>query len=840
MTTEAVPATPSNLDPAVARRMTPRILLSSLIGTSVEFYDFYIYATAASLIFGPLFFPASVPSLELIGAYASFGIAFMARPIGGAVFGHFGDRIGRKATLVASLLLMGISTACIGLLPTYAVAGWLAPLLLCTLRFGQGLALGGEWTGAVLLALENAPSGWKARFAMFAPLGAPIGFLMANGLFLALTIFLSPEEFTEWGWRVPFLASVPLVWMGLWIRFNLVETPEFAEAVAEAKPARVPLVEVVRDHSTQLIIGAFGVVACYSLYYIVTAFALGYGTTTLGYTRAAFLEIELIAILFMAASIVIASWLADRLTHERVLIWGCMGTILAGILLSPMMGSGSLLVIFIYLSLSLCAMGFVNGPLGAWLPSLFPARVRYSGTSLAFNIGGIIGGAFSPVIAQTLASSSGLLAVGFYLAITGGLSLVAFDASARARAVSALVQSERRYRSIFEQNHVSLCELDLSDLRERLDDISKAHGGTIRHYAESHLGFGAECAHLIRFVDVNDATVKLLNCQGAGDLLGSIDRFLPARSEALLSLVLAMEDGSDRYEKELKLVASGGRELTVLFVAALPRDRDALDRVACAMIDVTEREQAKEALLAAQGELARAGRVATVGAISATIAHEVNQPIGAVVMFAQACIRWLKAEKPDLQAATNAAEKVVQHSLRASQIIQRTREQIKGNQPKPEQLRLQDLIAEVIGLLDREIAASGTRIKTNLVDGDLQILANRVEMQQVIANLLTNALHAMGTTAQERRELRLKIDETEDGLVRLKVRDTGPGIDPDHLAKLFNPFFTTKSEGMGVGLSICKTIVEAHGGSLNAENHAEGGAVFQILLPPASMTSPSS
>ncbi|WJH41491.1 MFS transporter [Aliirhizobium terrae] len=381
------------------------------------------------------------------------------------MFGHFGDRIGRKATLVASLLLMGISTAGIGLLPTYAVAGWLAPVLLCTLRFGQGLALGGEWTGAVLLALENAPAGWKARFAMFAPLGAPIGFLMANGLFLALTILLSPEQFVDWGWRVPFLASVPLVWIGLWIRFNLVETPEFASAIAEARPARVPLLEVARKHGGQLVIGAFGVVACYSLYYIVTAFALGYGTTTLGFTRAEFLEIELVAILFMAASIIIASWLADRLSHERVLIWGCIGTIVSGILLAPMMGSGSLLVIFIYLSLSLCAMGFVNGPLGAWLPSLFPARVRYSGTSLAFNIGGIIGGAFSPVIAQTLASSSGLLAVGFYLAITGGISLVAFDASARSRALSALVQSERRYRSIFEQNHISLCELDFSEVR---------------------------------------------------------------------------------------------------------------------------------------------------------------------------------------------------------------------------------------------------------------------------------------------------------------------------------------------------------------------------------------
>ncbi|WJH41492.1 ATP-binding protein [Aliirhizobium terrae] len=340
---------------------------------------------------------------------------------------------------------------------------------------------------------------------------------------------------------------------------------------------------------------------------------------------------------------------------------------------------------------------------------------------------------------------------------------------------------------------------------------------------------------LIRFVDVNHATVKLLGCGSATELLGPITPFLPANSDALLPLVFAVEEGGHRFEREIRLRSADGREAIVLFVAALPDDREALDRVACAMIDVTEREQAKEALIAAQGELARAGRVATVGAISATIAHEVNQPIGAVVMFAQACIRWLKAETPDIQAAANAAEKVVQHSMRASQIIQRTREQIKGNQPKPELIDLADLVSDVLGLLERDITTSGTRVRTIVRIDSAVILANRIEMQQVIANLVTNGIHAMATTSPDRRELRLKIDSSDDGILRLKVRDTGIGIHPDNLVKLFNPFFTTKSEGMGVGLSICKTIVEAHGGSLSATNHTEGGAVFQILLPPASM-----
>ncbi|WP_261405026.1 MFS transporter [Chenggangzhangella methanolivorans] len=224
------------------------------------------------------------------------------------------------------------------------------------------MALGGEWTGATLLALENAPPGWRARFAMFAPLGAPIGFILANGLFLILTLTLTSDQFRDWGWRVPFLLSAPLVWMGLWVRLNLLETAEFAKALMEAQPPRVPLLELMRTHTGQVIAGTFGVVACFSLYYTATAFALGYGTTTLGYSRSSFLVVELGAILFMAAGIVAASWLSDRLYPERVLIFGCAGTILSGILLAPMLGAGSLWIIFIFLAFSLLVMGFVNGP----------------------------------------------------------------------------------------------------------------------------------------------------------------------------------------------------------------------------------------------------------------------------------------------------------------------------------------------------------------------------------------------------------------------------------------------------------------------------------------------
>ena len=414
------------------------MLTASMVGTAVEFYDFYIYATAASLVFGPLFFPQTSPSAQLLSSYASFGLAFLARPLGGALFGHFGDRVGRKSTLVASLLLMGGSTALIALLPTYAMVGWWAPLLLCILRVGQGLGLGGEWSGAALLAVENAPAGWRGRYGMFPQLGAPVGFLMANGFFLILGLLLSPDQFKAWGWRIPFLASAVLVSLGLWVRLNLAETPAFAAAMAEAPPARVPIAEVFRNHLGRALAGIFAVVACFALYYLATAFALGEATTALGFGKQAFLLAQLGAILFMAVGIVLAGWFTDKLDARRVLIWGCFGTILSGAILAPLLGSGSLWLAFVFLSVALLSMGFVYGPLGAWLPGLFPAHVRYSGASLAFNVGGVLGGALTPLVAKALADEHGLVAVGAYLAAAAVISLIALMVAGREPAARAL------------------------------------------------------------------------------------------------------------------------------------------------------------------------------------------------------------------------------------------------------------------------------------------------------------------------------------------------------------------------------------------------------------------
>jgi len=402
-----------------------RVLLASLVGTAVEFYDFYIYATAASLVFGPLFFPTASPSAQLLSAYATFAIAFFARPLGAFVFGHFGDRIGRKSTLVASLMLMGGSTVAIAFLPTYAMVGWVAPLLLCILRFGQGFGLGGEWGGAALLAVENAPPGWRARFGMFPQLGAPVGFIAANGLFLILGVALTPEQFLAWGWRLPFLASVVLVGLGLWVRLKLTETPAFAEAMAEAPPPRAPLAELLRRYPLETLGGTFAVVACFAVFYLSTAFALGYGVTNLGYSRETFLGVQLGAIGFMALGIVLAGWWSDKSSPRRVLMTGCVMVIGGGLLLAPMMGSGSLVAIWAFLSIALLMMGFVYGPLGAFLPGLFPARVRYTGASVAFNVGGIIGGGLAPMIAQALADRGGLVPVGIYLSGAALLSLAA-------------------------------------------------------------------------------------------------------------------------------------------------------------------------------------------------------------------------------------------------------------------------------------------------------------------------------------------------------------------------------------------------------------------------------
>ncbi len=409
-------------------RQHARILTASLVGTAVEFYDFYIYATAAALVFGPLFFPSSDPTTQVMLSFMSFGIAFFARPVGAIAFGHFGDRIGRKSTLVASLILMGGSTLLIAFLPTYAMVGWVAPALLCLLRFGQGFGLGGEWGGAALLAVENAPKGWTARFGAAPQLGAPVGFLAANGLFLLLGLWLTDAEFNAWGWRLPFLFSAVLVLIGLWVRLRIGETPAFKAALDKAPPHAVPLWEL-RRHLGPLLAGSAGVIACFAIFYLATAYALAQGTTTHGYGRETFLAVQLGANTFLALGIILAAIHADRTSPGRTLLLGALATVGLGLVFGPGLLSGSLPIIFATLAAALLVMGFVYGPLGSWLPTLFPVGVRYSGISVAFNAGGIVGGALTPLAAQWLSGQGMGAQAGLLLSLAGVVTLAGVAAA---------------------------------------------------------------------------------------------------------------------------------------------------------------------------------------------------------------------------------------------------------------------------------------------------------------------------------------------------------------------------------------------------------------------------
>jgi len=402
-----------------------RVLFASLIGTTIEFFDFYIYATAAVLVFPNLFFPEGDGNAATLQSLATFALAFFARPVGSAVFGHYGDRIGRKATLVAALLTMGLSTVAIGLLPTYADIGIVAPLLLALCRFGQGLGLGGEWGGAVLLATENAPPGKRAWYGMFPQLGAPIGFLCSTGIFLVLTEWLSDAQFLAWGWRVPFLASAALVIVGLWVRLRITETPDFQKTLDRDERVRLPMLTVLKQHPRALLAGTFAAMATFVLFYLMTVFALSWGTSRLGYSREQFLILQMGGVLFFAAGIPVAALYADRKGRRRAMVVASVAIFVFGLLFAPLFSSGSAAGVLLFLALGLGIMGLTYGPCGTILAEMFPTEVRYTGASLAFNLAGIFGASLAPYVATRLAEQYGLAYVGYYLCGAAALTLLA-------------------------------------------------------------------------------------------------------------------------------------------------------------------------------------------------------------------------------------------------------------------------------------------------------------------------------------------------------------------------------------------------------------------------------
>jgi metabolite-proton symporter len=402
-----------------------RVLIASLIGTTIEFFDFYIYGTAAVLVFPQLFFPASDPTTSTLQSLATFALAFFARPVGSALFGHFGDRIGRKATLVAALLTMGLSTVAIGLLPTYAAIGVAAPALLALCRFGQGLGLGGEWGGAVLLATENAPRGKESWYGMFPQLGAPLGFFCSTGIFIVLTETLSDADFLAWGWRIPFLASAVLVAVGLWVRLSLTETPAFQRAVERQERVRVPIVELLREHLRTVVLATFAAVTTFVVFYLMTVFTLSFGTAELGFARQEFLLLQMIGVLFFALTIPLTAAAADRVGRWPILIAASIAAIVFGLTFAPLFSSGNAATVTVFLSLGLALMGCTYGALGSALAELFPTAVRYTGASLTFNLAGILGGSLAPYIATYLADTRGIAFVGYYLSAAAAVTLAA-------------------------------------------------------------------------------------------------------------------------------------------------------------------------------------------------------------------------------------------------------------------------------------------------------------------------------------------------------------------------------------------------------------------------------
>jgi metabolite-proton symporter len=406
-----------------------RILLASLVGTTIEFFDFYIYATAAVLVFPELFFPQTDPTSATLESLATFALAFFARPLGAVLFGHFGDRKGRKASLVAALMTMGPSTVAIGLLPTYASIGVAAPILLAIFRFGQGLGLGGEWGGAVLLATENAPPGKKAWYGMFPQLGAPIGFLISSGTFFMLGKTLTDQQFFHYGWRIPFIASAVLVWVGLYVRLKITETPDFLKVIEKNERVKVPVADVFVRHTRAVVLGTAAAITTFLLFYLMTVFTLSWGVSALHYPKTGFLVGQMISMLFFGLGIPLSAILADCYGRRPILMLATTGIFVFGLFFSTLFVGGNLVMINVFLSIGMFLMGLTYGPLGTALAEIFPPAVRYTGSSLAFTLAGILGASLTPYLATTLANNYGLSAVGYYLSIAAAVTFAALVAA---------------------------------------------------------------------------------------------------------------------------------------------------------------------------------------------------------------------------------------------------------------------------------------------------------------------------------------------------------------------------------------------------------------------------
>jgi MFS family permease len=402
-----------------------RLAAASLAGTAIEFYDFFVYGTAAALVLGPLFFPTFSPLAGTLAAFATFGVGFVARPLGAVLFGHVGDRHGRRPVLVVSLLLTGASTVAVGCVPTYDTIGVAAPLLLLVLRFLQGLGLGGEWGGAVLLTAEHAPAGRRALWSSFPQVGPAVGFLLANGSVLALSAALTDAQFARWGWRVPFWAAGALALLGLWLRSSLPESPRFLEIDDHA---RVPLAELLRDHWRLVLLTGGALAVGYALFYAVTTWSLAYATERLGVSRTVMLTCVMAAVVVKGALTPVMALLGDRHGRRPLCLAGCGAAALWMFPMVTLLSTGEPLPMFLGFLGALIAFVTMFSVVAAYLPELYAPRVRCTGASVGYNLGGVLGGALTPVAATALAEHSGRVpwGVGAYLTGIALLSLGCF------------------------------------------------------------------------------------------------------------------------------------------------------------------------------------------------------------------------------------------------------------------------------------------------------------------------------------------------------------------------------------------------------------------------------
>ncbi|MFR0605183.1 MFS transporter [Limosilactobacillus mucosae] len=403
------------------------VILASMMGTAIEFFDFYAYGTASAAYFPKVFFPQMTPLLATLLSLLTFGVAFVARPVGSFVFGHFGDRLGRKKTLVVSLLVMGVATVAIGFIPGYQSIGVGGALLLCLCRFVQGIGLGGEWSGAVLVATENAPADKRALYGAFPEVGAPIGFFICNGLFYFLEKMLTPAQMMSFGWRVPFWASSVLVVIGLYVRHRLQETPLFKLAQERDNTTRSPLKEVFKENWREILKGTFLMGATYAMFFTLTTWSLSFATTALGFSHSEFLLLLMAAIVEFAVLIMTTSVLADKVGRKKVLMTASVALVVFSLVFPYFLeGQHNMVGMLLFLGLGFVVMGTLYGPVGAVLPELFPTKVRYSGAGITYNLAAVVGAAVAPTITTWLIAAFGLHYAGMYMFVLAVVSVVAW------------------------------------------------------------------------------------------------------------------------------------------------------------------------------------------------------------------------------------------------------------------------------------------------------------------------------------------------------------------------------------------------------------------------------